>query len=118
MPQRKSSPAVMTWNHPPQAVTPLDLLRGHIKSCIATYEFHGVIAAEDLRRATARWPELRRMPTGTALKLALYRLEKLQAELAAEIAAREQAPAMVIGTGGAQPVPPQAPAPRAQPVPV
>ena len=49
------------------------------------------------------------MPTPTALKLALYRLDKLETE---QSAVPEQAPAMVTGTGGAQPVPAQAPAPR------
>src|SRR5690242_3396502 len=70
MPRRKSPSAAMPINHPDQPATRLDLLRGHIKSCIATYDYHGVLAAEDLRRATARWPELRQLPTKSALRLA------------------------------------------------
>jgi hypothetical protein len=92
----------------------LFVLRSFIKTCIATYAYHGVLAAEDFRRATARNPELRQMPMKTALDLALYRLEKLIAE---RDAVPEQAPAVPVQPVEPTPVPPQAPAPpRAKPV--
>src|SRR4051794_37962080 len=108
MPRRKFPHATMPRKQPDQPAARLDMLHGHIKSCIATYDYHGVIAAEDLRWATARWPDLRQLPMKPTLDLALSRLELLMAERDAV----EQAPAMVTGTGGAQPVPAQAPASR------
>ena len=95
-----------------QQVTPADplfVLRGHIKTCIAVYDYHGVLSAEDFRRAIARWPKLDQVPMKTALAVALHRVEQLIAE---RDAVPEQAPAMVTGTGGGQPVPPQTPVPR------
>src|SRR5205823_1029769 len=99
MPHRKSSPNAMSRKATEPPAAGLDSLRRHIEACLSVFDHHGRLAAEDLRRATARWPELRQLPTPTALKLTLYRLEKLEAEQAAAV---EQAPA-VTGTGGATP---------------
>jgi hypothetical protein len=84
-------------------------LRSHIKTCIAVYAYHGVLAAEDFRRAIARWPKLRQVPMKTALDLALYRVEQLIAE---RDAVPEQAPAVPVQPVEQTPVPPQAPAVR------
>jgi hypothetical protein len=116
MPHRKQSPDAMPRKAPEPPAAGLHSLRRHIETCLAAFDHHGTLAAEDLRRATARWPELRTLPTKTALRLALYRLDNLMAEQAPAVP--EQAPAAVTGAGGAQPVPPQAPTPpRQQPAP-
>ena len=98
----------MPKRQPEPPADPLFSLRSFIKTCIATYAYHGVLAAEDFRRATARNPELRQMPMKTALDLALYRLEMLMAE---RDAVPEQAPAVPVQPVETAPVPPQAPAP-------
>jgi hypothetical protein len=92
----------------------LFVLRGHIKTCIAVYAYHGVLAAEDFRRAIARWPKLDQVPMKTALDIALHRVEQLMNE---RDAVQEQAPTVAVQPGNQEPVPPQAPAPpRAKPV--
>src|SRR4051794_21325802 len=106
MPRRKSPHATMLRKQPSPPADDLDSLRLNIQLCVEAAQIYGRVSAFDLKRIVRRWPDLAglaRSDLWNFLMDAVGRLIDLERAAAGPVP--EQAPAMVTGTGGAQPVP-------------
>jgi len=92
-------------------------MRRHIQLCVEAAQIYGRVSAFDMKRIVRRWPDLAGLARNDLWNFLMDAVGRLcDLERAAAEMVPEQAPGMVTGAGGAQPVPPQAPAlPRQQP---
>src|SRR5690349_20429440 len=105
MPQRKSSPAAMHRNQTEPPADELRSLRRHIDLCIEVAQKYGKVAAFDIKRIVRRWPDLAGLARNDLWNFLMDAVGRmLDLERAAAEPVLEQAPAMVVGSGGAQPV--------------